>query len=145
MNELKFRAWDEDAGCFAYSDQETDYYVWGFEDGKLKAWAINETCGTIDEPPDHECVEIEEPEQYIGLKDKNGKEIYKGDIVSYTSVHLDHSRYFKIVFAEGMFCQIEITPHGYIEKGREADLWIDWEEIEIIGNVHENPELLEGK
>jgi len=83
MKELKFRAWDKNADCFTYSDQEDDNYEWGFEDGKLKAWAIVEMPGTIDEPPDIECVEFKEPEQYIGQSDDNDQEIYDGDYVVY--------------------------------------------------------------
>jgi len=130
MNELKFRAWDEDAGCFAYSDQETDYYVWGFEDGKLKAWTINETCGTIDEPPDHECIEIEEPEQFTGLKDKNGKEIYEGDTLKHPYKGI-RSVYW------------EEEEGGFAVNGTYLNRMADGGEI--IGNVHENPELSEGK
>ncbi len=64
MREIKFRAWDKDAKCFAYSNKECEHYVWGFEDGKLKAWVLVETAGTINEPPGIESVELGLPEEY---------------------------------------------------------------------------------
>ena len=83
--------------------------------------------------------------QFTGLKDKSGKEIYEGDVVRYTTPRLDHPRDFKIVFHDGLFCQIEISPRGYVDEGCEANLWIDWEELTVIGNIFENPELLKGE
>ena len=80
--------------------------------------------------------------QYTGLKDKNGKKIYEGDILRYISKWLDHPRDFIVKFKDGFFGQEEINRFGYIEEGHEIDIWIDWEELEIIGNIYENPELL---
>ena len=72
--------------------------------------------------------------QYTGLKDKNGKEIYEGDIFRDNDTYL-----WEVFFEDGMFCA----------KGGEYDLveaLIEFipEHCEIIGNIYENPELLEG-
>lgn len=126
--EIKFRAWDkENKLMFPHKliDQydKDDFMLWGdIFSGQDKT------------------VELM---QFTGLKDKNGKEIYEGDVVRYTTPHLDHPRDFKIVFNDGMFCQIELSPRGYVDEGEEAGMWIDWEDITIIGNIYENPELLE--
>jgi hypothetical protein len=68
--------------------------------------------------------------QYTGLKDKDGKEIYEGDI--------DGSDEPMVVcFQEGMFGL------KYSLEDKYFDGCIDWERTEIIGNVYEQPKLLE--
>jgi len=68
--------------------------------------------------------------QYTGLKDKNGKEIYEGDIVQIISsgkIHeiIYHKCSFGIILNNDVFAPI---------------YW--HEDINVIGNIHENPELI---
>ena len=64
--------------------------------------------------------------QYTGLKDKNKKEIYEGDILK------DADFTFSVEFIGGCFCKV-LDGEGYV---------IIDTDIEIIGNIYENPELL---
>lgn len=77
--------------------------------------------------------------QYTGVKDQNGKEIYEGDIVHVTDFfHCDDKVYKGVVKSAGGYYQIEgqgirNSPLGWI---------ISSDDIEVIGNIFENPELL---
>ena len=146
MREILFRGKRKDNGewvygCVLQADNWSDISV------------IYNYDGSMYEPPlfDFDSYEVipETVGQYTGLTDKNGKEIYEGDIVhaiyksGYTGIP---DRDFGIgviryngTYYGGAAYQIDIIG----EPGRRvfsASL-----QVEVIGNVHDNPELLEGE
>ncbi|AEB73785.1 YopX family protein [Lentilactobacillus buchneri] len=83
-------------------------------------------------------------EQYTGLKDANGKEIYEGDILAWHSnVYRKHD-WVGVVLYRGAGFAVQESDKSY-----SSPEWLDCacrkdaNIIEVIGNVHDNPELLE--
>lgn len=133
MREIKFRAWDIKGNQY-----------WGATEGD---WKIELHDG---HPPqlfifDYECergswIEIEDVvfEEYTGLKDKNGREIFEGDITRY------HERNLMKAFGG------EVGP-DYIIKTRVVSYMVQGfnvpagfiRDLEVIGNIREDAQLLE--
>lgn len=145
MKELKFRAWDIDCHRFEY-----------FEIGE------NDDCYGIFRVASNKFGSV--IEQYTGLKDKNGKEICENDIVNleYYVKPFGKKRWNKtyprkgskdinvVGFEDGYFKFHQEDKDGYGSELAFSD-YGEWEVedgsckyvAEVIGNIHENPELLE--
>ena len=84
--------------------------------------------------------------QFTGLTDKNGKKIFEGDIVLYKIP--DGSYAYGIVkFRETNevgFCVEWFNRHDSGWLRNDIGFWAKYREIEVIGNIHDNPELLGG-
>lgn len=79
--------------------------------------------------------------QYTGLKDKNGTKIYEGDILSFSNMREECTSIVMWNDEIGAWC-LKIknaTRIGEFPLGK----WLSDEELEVIGNIHDNKELLE--
>ena len=89
--------------------------------------------------------------QYTGLKDKNGKKIFEGDIVRLTDEHNEIEWTAVVVFGNpnGEYnWGWQLKAIGEFDGNKDILLWVDMEEsgayCEIIGNIYDNPELMKG-
>ena len=89
--------------------------------------------------------------QYTGLKDKNGKKIFEGDIVRLTDEHNEMEWTAVVVFGNPN-CDYnwgwQLNAIEEFDGNKDILLWVDMEEsgayCEVIGKIHDNPELIEG-
>ena len=111
------------------------------ENQKYIGYIFDERNGVIE---DFDIVEVVPDTlcQYTGLKDKNGKKIWENDIIKTSQYGVDNGDgrnfagfdIFSISFSEGSFC--------LMNKWRRFNLRLQ-RDMEVIGNIFDNPELLE--
>ena len=132
---LEFRVWDIPNQCWS------DLFHVITEDGAL--WHFPNIG--LDERDDPEQYTVE---QYTGLTDKNGKGIYEGDIVKanyfeshYAALDVGKTKQItgRIQFGNGCFYASSMSDETPLFQSGGSN------NIEVVGNVHENPELLGGE
>ena len=126
--EIKFRAWNKDKEVMLYENEDNESSYWN----GINANVVGLINHHFQENFHRDLVWM----QYTGLTDRNGKKIYEGDILEYTEG--SKSAIFKghIYFQNGAFWLS-------LENGSTkllANINKDW--LVVIGNKHENPELL---
>ena len=135
MREIKFRVWDGSTmwNPETLTGDNNNTILKFYNPQKGIGW------GLFDYKYDYRIAsgEYNNLMQYTGLKDKNGKEIYEGDILKAYGKEITR---FVVSFSNASF----ILYHQFGRWGLLARLFeLDDMPAEIIGNIHENPELLD--
>ena len=122
MRDIKFRVWDNERNAM-FNSKSVDI---DFFEGKIEITSDTIRYDEVytDEIKDFELM------QYVGCKDKNNKEIYEGDIVK-TKEHIG-----QIIYSKGMFF-IDVKEDFYLPIYNVSEF------MEVIGNIYENPDLLD--
>jgi uncharacterized phage protein (TIGR01671 family) len=131
MREIKFRGKRKDngewiVGHYGYKDLTDEHFI------------ITPTFDAhSDKRPQYFTDHLVEPDtasQYTGLKDKNDKEIYEGDIIRWHGIVTSD---YPITFSDGVFCLDDRTDENFHHHRYEIrNKW------EVIGNIYENTDLL---
>ena len=131
IREIKFRAWDKENKSFIHS---FDLYFLKYNLDNILVQGFGEKIKII-------------LMQFTGLKDKNGKEIFEGDIVKLNE-HYDYDSLIPehiviVKFLEGSWALVHKEIRGTVGYIDELHSNVINDRIEVIGNIYENPELLE--
>ncbi|WP_335969228.1 YopX family protein [Fusobacterium polymorphum] len=118
MREIKFRAWDK------LNKEMFDVEIINFQERRVYKDTVS-----------YRKFEDIELMQYTGLKDKNNKEIYEGDVLFESF----GERYYKVVFENGSF---RAEFEGDFEEYSFDLIDVVAQGCKIVGNIYENPELL---
>ncbi len=122
----------------------------------FRIWEKAYICwGTVNDIPDMKEVDPETVCQYTGLTDKNGRKIFEGDIINdidygiMKCIYLHGSSVTNLRRQSTALIMKCIYLHGsfvwYKEDGSKIERMRDIPVIEVIGNIFDNPELLEGE
>lgn len=126
--DLKFRVWDLEAKRYWLTKDNLHFYLENLQDERLAV-----SISTFIKKSDRFVVQ-----QYIGLQDKNEKDIYEGDIINVPAFCL-----YKVIW-DDKYARFDLEQIEFDELYYGFDVHKNgWpNNLEIIGNIFENPELL---
>ncbi len=130
----RFRVWVNEIKAFLEPD---DILSIDYENKEIVTQQVYFENGLPDDR-DIYCYDFDEIEfmQSTGLKDKNGKEIFEGDVVKMAKDVYSEPTYYEIVRHRGGAYRLESKQHG-------CELWLRHTDCEVVGNIYENKELLD--
>lgn len=116
-------------------------WIEGFLVKKFDKWYIYD----FDFLPYSSEITPETAGQYTGLTDKNGKKIFEGDIVKEVSMRFRTMEIEKSIFAVE-WCDFDLSYRliRRFDNGEQTTILTNCGDYEVIGNIHDNPELLQG-
>ena len=132
QREIKFRVWDAHNGKMIDPDRWSNDLVMDM-DGELKWYKEHGYQGGMLDISNTASLVLM---QYTGLKDKNGREIYEGDVVR-KMMDGEPDRVFEQLVMK--WESEQWTEEGFMTGF--SQLWTSADQYEIIGNIYENPEL----
>ncbi len=129
MRPIKFRGKRLDNGVWIYGsldltdERPTISWLHTDEDDEKVPWFAHVKADTVG--------------QFTGLHDKNGKEIYEGDIIEITDPNTNEKYISTVIWSRKGYYAAKMENNGNITLG-----YVDKSQIRIIGNLFDNPELL---
>lgn len=135
--EIKFRGYSKEYGGWLFSHR----LFTNMEEGPNKGKTFLNVTDYIDDWEEVECLG-----EFTGLQDKNGKEIYEGDIFHYEETSdddgyiLDNEEYVKVAWVDecGGFYIVNQNEEPYCILGEALE-----DCLEIVGNIYENKDLID--
>ena len=156
MEEIEFRGLSINKkkwiyGCYVHTF-ERGYFSRGYDD-------VPDRCHYIDTETNYHEIYSNSVGQYTGLKDKNNKKVYRGDILSYKAIRYTNcskteiekvyeTALIGIIFHSDMATVVKAYSENVsafchdVENNEKLILELDSNEIEVVGNIYENQELL---
>lgn len=135
MQEIKFRAWNKGNNEWL-KGRDLCIYL----DGSISIFG-NPPCPTNIFPKYNPLITIV---QFTGLYDKNGKEIYEGDIIQWNGYEVQNGKQIRPIRKRAIGMTVDAFRNSFIDDCFHLqNLLEQGSNIEVIGNVHENPELIQ--
>lgn len=138
---FKMRFWDKEEKYFCPNTGNPNLFMFN---GKIAMTCNGSATGTVNDRDGLEEYYI--AEQSTGLNDSNGRTIFEGDIVKAAECNLmsetDFIGIFTVKWGEQCYAAFDLYPSQDWEYNALQYYVVEgW--LEVIGNIHENPELLE--